>query len=108
MLSVPLLIEYEAVLTRPEQLATCGMRAAEIGRVLDDLVAVATPITRSYRWRPMLPDPDDDMILEAAVNGNADAIVTFNQRDFEKARFTFQCGVILPRQALQQIRRPNP
>ncbi len=35
-----------------------------------------------YLWRPALPDADDDMVLEAAVNGRADSIVTFNLRDF--------------------------
>jgi predicted nucleic acid-binding protein len=48
------------------------------------------------------------MVLETAVNGNADAIVTFNQRDFDEARNEFRCAVILPRHALEQMRRSNP
>jgi hypothetical protein len=43
---------------------------------------VAEPVRLSFLWRPTLRDPDDDMVLEAAVNGRADAIVTFNHRDF--------------------------
>ena len=104
ILSVPLILEYEAVLTRPEHLAACGISSAEIGRVLDDLAAVAEPVKITFRWRPNLPDPDDDMVLETAVNGNADAIVTFNVRHFEPASKSFDCAVLLPREALQMIR----
>ena len=104
VLSVPLILEYEAVLTRPDHLAASRISRAEIGQVLDDLAAVADPVKITFRWRPNLPDPDDDMVLETAVNGNADAIVTFNVRHFEPASRSFDCAVLLPRQALQQIR----
>jgi predicted nucleic acid-binding protein len=70
LLSVSLILEYEAVLSRPERLAACGFGAAEIGRVLDDLAAIAKPASLSFRWRPRLSDPNDDMVLETAVNGN--------------------------------------
>jgi len=108
LLSVPLILEYEAVLNRPEHLAACGLSAAEIGRVLDDLAGIAQPVSLSFRWRPRLSDPNDDMVLETAVNGNADAIVTFNQRDFEAAVRDFGCAVILPGAALGQMRSSNP
>jgi putative PIN family toxin of toxin-antitoxin system len=104
MLSVPLILEYEAVLTRPEHLAVCRISKAEVIRVLDDLAAVAQPVKIDFRWRPNLPDPDDDMVLETAVNGNAHGIVTFNLRDFQVTSKTFDCAVLLPREALQQIR----
>lgn len=108
LLSVPLILEYEAVLTRPEHLAACGLSGKEVERVLDDLASVARPVRLAFRWRPRLPDPNDDMVLETAVNGNANAIVTFNQRDFEETTMSFACAVILPGVALQKIRRPNP
>jgi len=108
LLSVPLILEYEAVLSRPEHLAACGLSLAEIGRVLDDLAGIAQPVSLSFRWRPRLSDPNDDMVLETAVNGSADAIVTFNQRDFEAAVRDFGCAVILPGTALGQIRSSNP
>ena len=108
LLSVPLILEYEAVLSRPEHLAACGLSLAEIGRVLDDLAGIAQPVSLSFRWRPRLSDPNDDMVLETAVNGSADAIVTFNQRDFEAAVRDFGCAVILPGAALGQVRSSNP
>lgn len=103
MLSVPLILEYEAVLTRPEHLAVFRISKAEVSGVLDDLAAVAHPVKIDFRWRPSLPDPDDDMVLETAVNGNAHGIVTFNLRDFQVTSKTFDCAVLLPREALQQI-----
>ena len=106
--SVPLMLEYEAVLTRAEHMTASGLNSAEIGHVLDDLAAVARPVRLAFRWRPRLPDPDDDMVLETAVNGGANAIVTFNQRDFTRARRSFDCAVILPATALRQIRRSIP
>ena len=108
LLSVPLLLEYEAVLTRLQHLAACGLSRAEVERVLDDLVAVARPVRLAFRWRPRLSDPDDDMVLETAINGSADAIVTFNQRDFATGTKRFHCAVILPATALQEIRRSSP
>lgn len=65
----------------------------------------ARPVKLAFRWRPQLPDPDDDMVLETAVNGNADAIVTFNQMIFSLAARPFNCAVVLPGEALRQLRR---
>lgn len=108
LLSVPLLLEYEAVLTRHENLAASGLTTAEVERVLDDLAAIAKPVRLAFRWRPRLSDPNDDMVLETAVNGSAKAIVTFNRRDFEETGRNFDCAVLLPGAALQQIWRSNP
>jgi predicted nucleic acid-binding protein len=104
LLSVPLILEYEAVLNRPEHLAACGLSAAQVERILDDLAAVAKPVRLAFRWGPRLPDPNDDMVLETAINGNAHAIVTFNQRDFVGAGREFGCAAILPALALERIR----
>ena len=108
LLSVPLMLEYEAVLTRDEHLAASGLTTAEVERVLDDVAVVAKPVRLAFRWRPRLTDPNDDMVLETAMNGSADAIVTFNRRDFEEASRSLNCVVILPASALQQIWRSNP
>jgi predicted nucleic acid-binding protein len=65
---------------------------------------LARPVRLAFRWRPRLSDPEDDMVLETAINGSARAIVTFNQRDFVAGIIGFSCEVILPATALQQIR----
>jgi putative PIN family toxin of toxin-antitoxin system len=85
LLSMPLALQYEAVLTRPEHLARSGARVAEIGTLLDALCAICEPVGISYLWRPTLRDPDDEMVLEVAVNGGADRLLTFNERDFRGA-----------------------
>ena len=104
LLSVPLLLEYEAVLTRTEQLSAIGIVRRDVERVLDDVTSIARPVRLSYRWRPQLPDAKDDMVLETAVNGSADAVVTFNQADFVALNERFDCRVILPQVALSELR----
>ena len=107
LLSVPLILEYAAVLTRPQHLAACGLSSAEVGRVLDDLAVVARTVRLAFRWRAKLSDPDDEMVLETAINGSASAIVTFNQRDFGPGT-NLSCAVIPPVPARWQIRSSNP
>lgn len=71
LVSVPLMLECEAVLTRPEHLDASGLCGEDIGVLLDAVARVAEPIRLAFLWRPALPDPDDDMVLETAVNGRA-------------------------------------
>ena len=99
LVSVPLFIEYEAVLQRPEQLAASGLSMTDVTTLLDAAAVVIEPVRLAFFWRPQLRDPNDDMVLEAAVNGSASGIVTFNQRDFTGAdRFGLQ--IYAPREAL--------
>ncbi len=85
LLSVPLALQYEAVLTRPEHLARSGATVAQIGSLLDTLCAICRPVEISYLWRPTLRDANDEMVLEVAVNGRADRLLSFNERDFKAA-----------------------
>jgi len=105
LVSVPLLIEYQAVMTRPEHLRAARLSSREVETLLDAVAAVAEPVRLAFLWRPTLPDADDDMVLETAVNGNARAIVTFNRQDFARAGKDFGFTVIPPAAALQEIRR---
>ena len=73
------------MILRPEHQSASGLSVRELGELLDAIAAVATPVTISYLWRPMLRDPDDELVLETAVNGNADLLLTFNERDFAGA-----------------------
>jgi predicted nucleic acid-binding protein len=103
MVSVPLFLEYEAVLTRPEHLAAAGATQRDIGNLLDALAAVARPVEIRYLWRPQLPDADDDMVLECAVNGGARHLVTFNIRDFQIAADRFDLRVLTPGLMLKEM-----
>jgi predicted nucleic acid-binding protein len=103
MASVPLLLQYESVLTRSEHLIAAGISEADVQVLLDAVALVATPIRISYLWRPMLPDPDDDLVLETAVNGSAEAIVTFNRRHFETATARFGIEILAPAEAVRRL-----
>lgn len=96
--SPALFLEYEAVLKRPAQLQASGLLADDIDAILNELARFIEPVTTHYQWRPQLRDPADEMVLEAAVNGQVQAIVTYNLRDFVPAKL-FGIPVINPQQA---------
>ena len=104
ILSVPLVLEYEAVLKRPAQLTALHGTVQEIDKLLDALISVAKPVYRSFFWRQLLRDADDDMVLETALSGHADLLVTFNQRDFEPGSSALGIDVVSPREALKRIK----
>ena len=62
-----------------------GLPATEVGALLDGLYAVAAQVELTYLWRPLLRDPDDEMVIETAILGRADCLLTFNIRDFAGA-----------------------
>jgi len=64
------------------------------------LEGIATPIEITQRYRPLSPDPNDDLLLDLAINGYADAIVTNNVRDFRKPVARFDISVWDARTAL--------
>ena len=72
--SVPLFYEYDDVLNRAEFLLGAGTTRAAIAEFLADVAAIIVPVELNFRWRPQLTDPDDEMVLEAAINGGASAI----------------------------------
>lgn len=85
LVSVATVIEYEAVLKRAEHLQAARLDAEEVDRFLDDFVAHADQIMPHFRTRPSVRDPDDEMFAELAVNGQADALVSFNIGDYRPA-----------------------
>ena len=105
LVSVPLLIEYEAVMTRAEHLKVARLSVADIGTLLDAVAAAAEPVRLAYLWRPMLPDADDDMVLEAAVNGGANGIVTFYRRDFDPSVKQFGILALSPGEAVRLLEK---
>ena len=95
--SVPLVLEYEEVLTR-----TTSLREIDVLAVLGFLCSVGHRQNIFYLWRPILPDPKDDMVLELAVASRSRVIVTYNQRDFVPAD-KFGIQVLTPESFLREI-----
>jgi len=99
--SVPLVLEYEAVLLRhlsPTQ------KRADVATFVDFLCRIAHPQEVFYLWRPLSPDANDDMVAEVAVAGSADVIVTHNARDFAAVR-RFGIDVTSPGESLLTLSR---
>ena len=99
VVTVPLVLEYEDALHR----AHLGLARKDIAAVLDYLCAVGEHTQVFFLWRPMLKDPGDDMVLEAAVEGHCQMIVTHNVGDFTAAG-KFGLEVLTPRAFLQHLK----
>jgi putative PIN family toxin of toxin-antitoxin system len=99
-LSVPLVLEYEEVLQ--EKSRDLGLAEGDIDDVLNYLCRVAGLHEIHFLWRPRLKDPDDEMILELAVEAGCDYIVTYNKQDFSGVQ-SFDIELVTAKELLQQI-----
>jgi hypothetical protein len=94
----------EGLVEAEHQLAA-GLSEREIRIFLDAVVAMAEPVKTHFLWRPQLRDPGDEMVLETAVNGRADTLVTFNVRDFGTVPARFGIALMIAREAIARMRR---
>ncbi len=101
--STALMLQYEDVLLRPETLEPAGLSARDALDLLDDLCAACLPVGIDVRWRPQSPDASDDLVIEAAVNGLADAIATFDLRDLREPAARFGIPAETPADVLRRI-----
>jgi putative PIN family toxin of toxin-antitoxin system len=99
-----LFLEYEAVLKRPEQRLAHGLGLPDIDRFLEAFAAACEAVEVSFQWRPQLSDANDEMVLEAAVNGRAQALITHNVRDFAKGAERFGLRVLRPGELIKELR----
>lgn len=99
-LSVPLVLEYEAV--AKEHARELGLTYEDVDDVLDYLCREGEARSIFYLWRPVLKDPRDDMVLELAVEASVDSIVTHNVRDFAEAT-RFGIRILRPGAFLRQL-----
>lgn len=104
LMDYKLACEYRDVALRPEQLRTSGKSRAETASILDALEAIAEPVFVAFKHRPLSPDENDDMVLDVAINGNANAIVTNNMRHFREAADRFHIDVLTPAELLNKFR----
>jgi putative PIN family toxin of toxin-antitoxin system len=104
LLSVALALEYETTCLLAEHRLAAGASERDVRNLIDALIGASEPVEVNYQWRPQLTDAGDEMVLEAAVNGQADAIVTFNHKDYAAAPSRFGIAVLSPSEALARIR----
>ena len=99
-ISVPLVLEYEAILK--SHLNKTIYDDSDIEAFIDYLCATGINTSIFYLWRPYLKDPFDDHILEVAINSNAQIIVTFNKKDFLDAE-CLGIKILTPKEFLEEL-----
>lgn len=100
----PLFLEYEEVLKRPEHRLAHGLTPEAIDEFLAELAALVEPVELHFQWRPQGSDPNDEMVLEAAINGRADVLVTYNLADFVGVAERFRISVMHPADLLKKLK----
>src|SRR5271169_3083854 len=100
----PLFLEYEDVLKRPEHRLVHGLGIEAIDEFLAELAALIEPVEVHFQWRPQSKDPNDEMVIEAAINGHADALITYNVSDFAGPVERFGIPVLRPVELLKKVK----
>ena len=100
----PLFLEYEEVLKRAEQRLAHGLTPEAVDEFLAELAALIEPVELHFQWRPQGRDPNDEMVLEAAINGQADVMVTYNLADFAGIAERFRIEVMHPADLLKRMK----
>ena len=96
-----LFTEYQDVLGRDRIKAKCPLTTEEKMNLLQAFMSVCEWIKIYYLWRPNLLDEADNHLIELAVAGNAEAIVTRNTKDFNQSQLRFpQFQILTPEQIL--------
>ena len=104
LMDYKLACEYREIALRPSHLHASGKTAEEAEAIVDALEAVAEPVLVEMRYRPLSRDMDDDMVLDVAINGSADLVVTNNVKDFAQAARSFGVRVLSAGECLTAFR----
>jgi len=106
LMDLKLGLEYRDVALRPEHLVASALSETEVLELIEALEAFAEPVEVLTKTRPLSPDPNDDMILDLAINGGAEALVTNNTKHFLAAgRQVRDSGAIASRTIRQDEER---
>jgi len=105
LMDYKLVCEYREVAMRPQHIAASGRTQEDAEAIIELLEAIAAPVLVRIKHRPLSRDGNDDMVLDVAINGQADAVVTNNIRDFREAAKRFGIQVLTPRDFLIAFRK---
>jgi putative PIN family toxin of toxin-antitoxin system len=105
VVSVPLLFEYEAILKRDSQRVAHGLNDTELERALQLITQACDLQPLHFLWRPQLQDVADEMVLETAINGRVDMLITFNQRHLHAAAERFKLRCVRPAEGLLELEK---
>ncbi len=105
LLSVAMALEYEAICMLADHRLAANATSEDVLNLLETIFDVILPVEVHYQWRPQLTDAGDEIVLEAAVNGRADAIVSFNHKDYKEAPRRFGIGLRKPAEVLRELQQ---
>jgi len=107
LMDLKLGLEYRDVALRSEHVRAAALSKREILELVEAVEAFAEPVKVITKVRPLSPDPSDDMVLDVAINGRADALVTSNTKHFAGAGKRFGIPVLSPAELLEKTREGN-
>jgi putative PIN family toxin of toxin-antitoxin system len=107
LMDLKLGLEYRDVALRSEHVRASALSKREILELIQAIEAFAEPVEVVMKTRPLSSDPSDDMILDVAINGRAEALVTSNKRHFAAAGKRFGIQVLTPAELLEKMREGN-
>ncbi len=105
LLDLKLSLEYRDVALRPEHVKASDLSKREILELIEALESFAEPVNVTIKLRPLSTDPNDDMVLDLAWNGRADALVTNNKKHFLSAGRSLGISVLSASDAIVKIRK---
>jgi predicted nucleic acid-binding protein len=108
LMDLKLGLEYRDVALRPEHLGASALSETEVLELIEAVEAFAEPVKVLTKTRPLSPDPNDDMILDLAIHGGAEALVTNNTKHFSAAGRRFGIPVLTPAELLDRMRKGEP
>lgn len=104
LLSNALFLEYENVLAREELFSAASITAKDRAALLDAVLSICEWVSISFLWRPNLPDESDNHLIELAVAGNAESIITANTKDIAAGELVFdRIQVVTPANWLKEV-----
>jgi predicted nucleic acid-binding protein len=107
LMDLKLGLEYQDAALRSEHVRASALSKREILELIEAVEAFIEPAEVVVKTRPLSSDPSDDMILDVAINGRAEALVTRNRKHFARAVKRFWIPVLSPAELLEKVRKGN-